>query len=209
MKLYDYKPAPNPRRVRIFMAEKGIEIPTVQIDLRAGEHLQPAFRAINAQCVVPFLVLDDGTGIGEVVAIWCYLEETHPNPPLMGKDAKDKAIVAMWASRMAQDGMQAVGEAFRNSTPGFKGRAISGPHGYEQIPALIDRGKARFANFLTDLDARLAENEFVAGPHYTIADIDALVTIDFAGWIKLSLPPELKHAKRWHDAVSARPSAKA
>lgn len=209
MKLYDFKPAPNPRRVRIMMAEKGIEMPTVQIDLRGGEQFTPAFRAVNPQCVVPFLVLDDGTGIGEVVAIWRYLEESHPTPALMGVDAKDKAIVTMWESRMTLDGFQGVGEAFRNSTPGFKGRALSGPHGYEQIPALIERGKARTQNFYGDLEKRLAESEYVAGPRFTIADITALVAIDFAGWMKLAVPAEHKSVKRWYDQVSARPSAKA
>ena len=209
MRLYDYKPAPNPRRVRIFMAEKGIEIPTVQVDLRAGEQFQPSFRAINPRCVVPYLVLDDGAGIGEVVAIWRYLEETHPNPPLMGLDAEDRAIVAMWQHRMEHEGVFAVGEAFRNSTPGFKGRALSGPHGYEQIPALAERGRARALDFFSDIDKRLGESEFIAGPRFTVADIDAFVAIGFAGWIKLAVPPEHKNVKRWHDAVSARPSASA
>jgi glutathione S-transferase len=208
MKLYDYKPAPNPRRVRIFIAEKGIEIPTVQVDLRAGEQLRPAYRAINPQCVVPYLVLDDGTGIGEVVAIWRYLEETHPTPPLMGTDAKDKAIVAMWQHRMEFEGFMAVGEAFRNFTRGFKGRALSGPHDYEQIPELVERGKARTLNFFADLDKRLGESKFVAGPRFTVADIDAYMAIEFAGWIKLAVPPEHQNVARWREAVAARPSVK-
>jgi len=209
MKLYDCKPAPNPRRVRIFMAEKGIEIPTVQVDLRAREQFTPAFRAINPQCVVPFLVLDDGTGIGEVPAIWRYLEETHPAVPLMGVDAKDKAVVAMWERRAELEGFSAVGEAFRNSTPAFKGHALSGPHGYEQAPALVERGKVRTLDFYGDLDQWLGARPFVAGERFTIADITALVAIDFAGWIKLAVPAEHKNVKRWYDAVSARPSAKA
>jgi len=208
MKLYDYKPAPNPRRARMFMAEKGIEIPTIQVDLRAGEHLKPAYRAINPQCVVPYLVLEDGSGIGEVVAIWRYLEETHPTLPLLGADAKDKAIVAMWQHRMEFDGFLAVAEAFRNSTPGLKGRALSGPHDYEQIPALVERGKARALDFFADVDKRLGESEFVAGPRFTVADIDAFVTIEFAAWIKLAVPAEYRDVNRWHGAVSARPSAK-
>ncbi|HYB10070.1 MAG TPA: glutathione S-transferase [Alphaproteobacteria bacterium] len=209
MKLYDCKPAPNPRRARMFMAEKGIEIPTIQVDLRAGEHLKPAYRAINPQCVVPYLVLDDGAGIGEVVAIWRYLEETHPTPQLLGVDPEDKAIVAMWQHRMELDGFQAVGEAFRNSTPGFKGRALAGPHDYEQIPALAERGKARTLDFFDDIDKRLGESEFIAGPRFTAADIDAFVAIEFARWIKLAVPAACKNVTRWHNAVSARPSASA
>lgn len=209
MMLYDCKTAPNPRRVRIFLAEKDIKVPSVQIDLRSGEHFKPEFRAINPQVVVPFLVLDDGTGIGEVEAICRYFEEVHPTPPLMGTDAKDKAVVATWEHRVEQEGFQAVTEAFRNSTPGFKGRALAGPHGYEQLPVLVERGKARTLNFFADLDRRLGESEFVAGPRFTIADITVLVTVDFFGWMKMSVPAAHKNVKRWYDAVSARPSAKA
>jgi glutathione S-transferase len=209
MKLYDCRPAPSPRRVRIFMAEKGIELPTVQIDLRNGEQFSPAYRALNPQCVVPYLMLDDGTGIGEVVAICRYLEEVHPDPPLLGVDARDRAVVAMWDHRMEVEGFMAVGEAFRNSTPGFTGRALVGPQGYEQIPALVERGKARTRAFFAGLDRHLADSEFVAGPRYTVADITALVAIDFAGWMKIAIPEDHIHLKRWHQAVSARPSAKA
>jgi len=209
MKFYDCKPAPSPRRVRIFMAEKGIEIPTVEVDLRNGEQFTPAFRAVNPQCVVPYLVLDDGTGLGEAPAICRYLEEMHPEPPLMGTDAKDKALVAMWERRAELEGFAAVGEAFRNSTPAFKGRALAGPERYEQDTALAERGRARTLAFFAELDRWLAERPFVAGERYTIADITALVAVDFAGWLKLVLSEECQHAKRWHAQVSARPSAKA
>jgi glutathione S-transferase len=209
MKFYDCKPAPSPRRVRIFLAEKGVAIPTVQVDLRHGEQFSPEFRAINPQCMVPFLVLDDGTGIGESVAICRYIEEIHPTPALLGADAKDRALVTMWEHRMELEGFFAVAEAFRNATPGFKGRAIAGPQGFEQIPALVERGKARVASFFRELDQRLGESEFVAGPRYTIADITALVSVDFAGWMKLAIPEDHGNLKRWHQAVSARPSAQA
>ncbi len=209
MQLYDCKPAPSPRRVRIFMAEKGIAIPTIQVDLRAGEQFTPAFSTVNPQCVVPYLVLDDGTGICEVPAIWRYLEESYPSPPLMGIDAKDKALVAMWERRAELEGFLAVGEAFRNSSPAFKDHALSGPHIYAQIPALVERGKARFADFLGELDGWLAAREFVAGPRYTVADITALVAVDFAGWMKIAIPAECRNVRRWYDAVAARPSAKA
>lgn len=209
MKFYDCATAPSPRRVRIFLAEKGIELPTVQVDLRGGEHLTPAFRAINPHCTVPVLELDDGTPICETGAICRYLEEIHPEPPLMGTDAKDKALVTMWDRYMEHDGIFAVRDAFRNSTPGMKGRALTGADGIEQIPALAERGRALAQRFLDDLDARLAESEFIAGPRYTIADITGLVAVDFAGWIKLPIRDDQPHLGRWHRAVSVRPSAKA
>lgn len=209
MKFYDCRTAPSPRRVRIFMAEKAIEIPTVQVDLRNGEQFSPAYRAINPRCTVPCLLLDDGTGIGEVVAICRFLEEAYPEPPLLGATARDRGVVAMWDHRMEVDGFMAVAEAFRNSTPGLKGRALVGPEGYEQIPALAERGKARVRAFFAELDRRLGDTEFIAGPHYTVADITALVSIDFAGRMKLAIPEDHAHLKRWHQAVSARPSAKA
>jgi glutathione S-transferase len=209
MKFYDCTTAPSPRRVRIFLAEKGITVPTVQVDLRHGEHFTPAFRAINPDCTVPVLELDDGTRIADIVAICLYFEEVQKEPPLMGTTAAEKAVVAAWQRRIERDGLYAVMEAFRNATPGLKGRALTGPDDYEQIPALAERGRRRVQRFFETMDARLADSEFVAGPRYTIADITALVTVDFAGWIKLAIPDSCTHLRRWHQAVSARPSAKA
>jgi len=209
VKLYDCKTAPNPRRVRIFLAEKGIELPTVQIDLRKGDQFTPEFRAINPECTVPVLEFDDGRRIGEVVAICTYFELTRPQPPLMGVGAQDQAIVAAWQHRCEREGLWALADAFRNATPGLKGRALPGPDDYEQIPALAERGRARALRFFEKLDKELASREFVAGERYTIADISALVLVDFAGWIKLTIPEDCRHLRRWHAAVSARPSAAA
>ena len=209
MKLYDYTVAPNPRRVRIFLAEKGIALPTIQVDLRAGEQFTPEFRAINPACTVPVLEFDNGQRIAEVVAICVYFEAIHPDPPLMGTGPQDRAIVAAWQSRAEREGLLAVAEAFRNSTPGLKGRALPGPNDYEQIPALAERGRTRVARFFTAIDRELADREFIAGDRYTIPDITALVTVDFAGWIKLPIPDECTHLRRWHKAVAARPSAAA
>ncbi len=209
MKLYDCTVAPNPRRVRIFLAEKGIAVPMVQVDLRANEQFSPAFRAVNADCTVPVLELDDGTRIADVLAICVYFETSQPEPPLMGVGAQDRANVAAWQRRAERDGFLAVVEAFRNSTPGFKGRALPGPDDYEQIPALAERGRARLGRFFEMLNAALADREFVAGTRYSVADITALATIDFAGWIKLRIPDDGRHLRRWYDGVSARPSAKA
>lgn len=209
MKFYDCATAPSPRRVRIFLAEKGITLPTVQVDLRNNEQLGTTFRAINPEATVPVLELDSGTRIADIVAICRYIEETHPQPPLMGVDAEDKAVVEQWLRWVEREGFQAAGDAFRNATRGLKDRALPGPDNYAQIPALAERGRARLTRFFERLDQRLGANEFIAGPRYTIADITALVSIDFAGWIKLRPPPELMQLKRWHEAVSARPSAKA
>lgn len=209
MKFYDCSTAPSPRRVRIFLAEKGVELPTVQVDLRSGEHLQPEFLRINPWATVPALVLDDGTTITEAVAICRCIEETWPDPPLMGRDARDKAVVAMWEHKCEIDGFLAAQEALRNTAKGMKGRALTGVEGTEQIPELAERGRMRIRRFFRVLDDRLASVPFLAGEHYSIADITALVTVDFAGWIKLTLPDDHTHARRWHASVSARPSAKA
>jgi glutathione S-transferase len=209
MKLYDYQLAPNPRRVRIFLVEKGITVPTVQVDLRAGEQFTPEFRAINPECTVPVLEFDDGRRIAEVIAICLYFELAHPEPPLMGADPQDRAIVADWHHRIERQGFWAVGDAFRNSAPGLKGRALPGPDDYEQIPALAERGRARTTRFFEMLDRQLAGRPFVACDRYTIADIMALVTVDFAARINLAIPESCSHLRRWHETVSVRPSAAA
>jgi glutathione S-transferase len=209
MKLYDCKTAPSPRRVRIFLAEKGIEVPVVQVDLGAGEHLSEAFRKINPWCTVPVLALDDGTTISEVVAVCRYLEEAYPEPPLMGRDAKEMAVVAMWDHHFEIDGFLAVAETLRNASPRMQGRALPGPAEVAQIPALVERGKARVGRFFVALNERLGESEYVAGDQYTMADITAQVSVDFAAWIKLSPGDEHVHLRRWHERVSRRDSARA
>lgn len=209
MKFYDCITAPSPRRVRIFLAEKGITVPTVQVDLRHGEQLTPAFRAINPDATVPSLELDNGTRINDAIGICVYFEAVHPQPPLMGTTAEEKALITAWQREVERNGFYAVMEAFRNSTPGLKGRALPGPHDYEQIPALAERGRLRVAHFYQHMDARLAQNEYVAGPTYSVADITALITVDFAARAKLPIPEECGHLLRWHAQVSARPSAKA
>jgi len=209
MKFYDCSTAPSPRRVRIFLAEKGVSVPTVQVNLRGGEQFTPQFRAINPDVTVPVLELDDGTRIGDALGICVYFESLHPRPPLMGEDAKEKAVVTEWQRVAERNGFYAVMEAFRNSTPAFKVRALPGPHDYAQIPALAERGRLRIMHFFGLMEERLAKDEFVAGARYSIADITTLVTVDFAAWIKLSIPEECRNLARWHAQVSARPSAKA
>jgi glutathione S-transferase len=210
MKLYQSNGSPNSRRVRIFLAEKGIAIPVVPVDLGAREQFSDAYAAINPRRVVPTLVLDDGTAIGEVPAIQRYLEEVHPEPPLLGTTPKTRAQVAMWDRRVEQEGFASVMEAVRNTVPGLKGRAIAGPHDYEQIPAMIERSQQRVRNFYADFDARLAEVPFIAGDVFSVADITAVVTVDFATKAAgLPIKPEHKALKLWYDAVSTRASIQA
>lgn len=209
MKLYDCTTAPSPRRVRIFLAEKGVAVPLVQVDLRHGEQLGAAFRAINPEATVPVLELDSGTRITDIVGICRYFEETHPMPPLMGVDAEDKAVVESWQRWCEREAFYAAMEAFRNATPGLKDRALPGPENYAQIPALAERGRARLQHFFAGLDAQLRACEFIAGTRYTIADITALVSLDFAGWMKVKPPPSLEALARWYERVSTRASARA
>jgi glutathione S-transferase len=202
MKLYDSKLAPNPRRVRIFLAEKGVQVPDEQVDLAKGQNRTPEFLKINPMGGVPVLQLDDGTNLAESVAICRYLEETHPEPRLMGVDGRDKALVEMWQRRMELNLFAMVTGCFRNTSEFFK----------ERIPQVPDYGEvcrqaAQRAFGL--LDGFLAERKFIAGERYTIADITALVAIDFARLIKLRVAPEQKNLARWYEAVSSRPSAKA
>jgi glutathione S-transferase len=206
MKLYQSNSSPNSRRVRIYLAEKGISMPFVPVDLGLGEQFSEGYAAINPRRVVPTLLLEDGTAIGEVPAIFRYLEEVHPLPPLLGTNARSKALVAMWERRVEQEGFASVMEAVRNAAPWLKGRAIAGPHDYAQIPALVERCRWRIANFHADFDARLAAVPFVAGDEFSVADITAVVTVDFAASaVDLPIPPECISLQRWYDMVTVRP----
>jgi len=202
MKLYDARTAPNPRRVRIFLAEKGIEVPTEQVDIVSAQNRSPEFRTKNPMGTLPVLELDDGTTIAESVAICRYFEETHPDPPLMGTDAKDRAVVEMWQRRMELEVFVPVAQAFRNVHAFFKGRI---PQVAEYGEVCRTHAQQRFAW----LDEVLADRPFIAGERYTIADITALCGIDFGRVSDIRILPEQVNLARWHAAVSARPSAKA
>ncbi len=207
LKLYESSSSPNSRRVRIFLAEKGICVSRVSVDLGAKEQFSEAYARINPRRVVPTLVLDDGTAIGEVPAIMRYLEETHPNTPLLGSSAKEKALVTMWERRMELEGFAAVMETVRNNAAGLKDHAIAGPHAYGQIPALVERGRQRIADFYADLEVRLGGEPFVAGERFSAADITAVVSIDFATRaLSLSVPEANAATHRWYAAVAARSS---
>ena len=210
MKLYHASGSPNSRRVRILIAEKGLDVEFVPVDLAAREQFSDAYRAVNARVVVPTLVLDDGTAIGEAPVIMRYLDDACAPTPLFGNTAQAKAVVAMWERRAEIEGLAAVMEGVRNAAATLKGRAISGPHGYEQILELVERSKRRVANFYDDLEARLSSVPFVAGEHYTAADITTLVAVDFASRaFAMPIPTDHGAVRKWYERVSARPSTTA
>jgi glutathione S-transferase len=209
LKLYHAINSPNSRRVRIFLTEKGLEPKLISVDLGGGEQNSEAYRAINPRRVVPALVLEDGTAIGEVPAIMRYLDEAFPETPLLGATPKEKGLVAMWERFAELEGFAPVMEGVRNKVERLKGRAIAGPHDYEQIPGLVDRSMLRVKNFLTDLNGRLEQVSFLAGERFSAADITALVTIDFVKALDISIPEGHRALTRWKDAVSARPSMSA
>ena len=210
MKFYDFAAAPNPRRARMFLAEKGMEdIDIVQVDLGNREQLGEDFRKINPLCTVPALVLDDGTLITESVAICRYFEELQPSPSMMGRDAKEKAQVEMWHRRVELLGMLPAADTFRNTGKRWTDRAIPGPTNYAQIPELAERGRTRVEHFLGVLNQQLEVSEFVATETFTIADITAFILIEFAGWSKIEIPEEYDALQRWYQNTKARPSAKA
>jgi glutathione S-transferase len=203
MKLYDSKVAPNPRRARIFLAEKGITLPTEQVDMMAMAHKTPEYTAINPLQRMPSLVLDDGTAITESIAICRYFEAVQPEPPLFGVGAKDIALVEMWNRRCEINFMANVAAVFRHLHPAMKELEVP------QVPAYAEAMRPRALWFLELLDSELAKREFIAGDRYTVADITAQVTVDFMRPARLAVPEGAGNVKRWHAAVSARPSARA
>jgi glutathione S-transferase len=203
MKLYDGGRAPNPRRVRIFLAEKGVTIPTEQVDLGQLQQRSDAYTAINPMQRVPALVLDDGTVIAESIAICRYFEALHPDPPLFGRGALDGALVEMWNRRIEFHLFLPVATVFQHLHPAMK--IMVDP----QVAAWGEANRPRVIEFLRFLDGELQSRAYVAGAAYTVADITAMVAVDFMRVSKLVVPDDLVHVRRWHDAVSARPSAKA
>jgi glutathione S-transferase len=203
MKLYDSPVAPNPRRVRIFLAEKGIEIPKVSVDLAKLEQKTPAYKAVNPLQRIPALELDSGEIISETIAICRYFEEIQPDPQLFGRDALEKARVEMWQRRAELDFFFPIALAFRHSHPAMI--EMEKP----QIPQLVELNRPKALAFARLLDSELANRRFLAGDQFSIADITALVAADFARPARIAFPGDLVHFARWKDEVSARPSAKA
>ena len=201
MKLYDSGRAPNPRRVRIFLAEKGIDVPTEQVDLGKLEHRTDAYAAVNPMQRVPALVLDDGTAIAESVAICRYFEALHPDPPLFGHGPVESALVEMWNRRAEFNLLGPVTSVFQHLHPYMK--LLVDP----QVPEWGEANKPRIFQFLQFFDRELERRPFIAGEAFSIADITALVGVDFMKVSKLAVPDELVNLRRWREAVSARPGA--
>lgn len=209
MIFYDCPTAPNPRRARMFIAEKGLEIETREISMIKGEQLSPAFLKVNPLGTIPALVTEAGNVLTENVAIAAYLEERHPAPPLLGRNAEERGMVFNWNAIVEQQGGQPIAEAFRNSHPAMKGRAITGPEDFEQIPALAERAFRRIDLFFDLMERRLGQSEYLAGDRFTLPDITAFVMIEFARVVRRRIPEDNTATLRWHAAVKARPSAAA
>lgn len=207
MLFYDCSTAPNPRRARMFIAEKGLEIETREISISKGEQLSDEFRAVNPNATVPVLMTDEGTMLTENLGIAAYLEARFPEPPLMGRTPDEKGQVLMWNSIVEQQGGAPVAETLRNTHPAFADRAIPGPVNHAQIPELAQRGSARVGHFFSMLENRLAESPYVAGSDFTLADISTFVFVDFARVIKMRIPQENAATLAWFEKVASRPSA--
>lgn len=202
--LYDCATAPSPRRARILLAEKRVPHDTVQVDLRNGEQLGEAFRLINPRCTVPALKVEEGAVLTDNAAIAAYLEARHPEPPLLGRTPLDKAEIASWQWRVEFEGLAAIADAFRNSSPAMANRALTGPVDYAQIPELAQRGLARVQLFFAMLNDHLAGRDFIAAGQFSVADITAVVAVDFARVVKVRPGDEHPHLRRWREAMQAR-----
>ncbi len=204
--LYDCATAPSPRRARILLAEKGVVHDTVAIDLRSGEHLREAYRLVNPQCTVPALCTDDGLLLTDNAAITAWAEARFPQPSLLGDTPGEKAEIASWNWRIEFEGLLAIAEALRNSAPAMANRALPGPVDYAQIPELAQRGLARVQNFFLTLNERLEGRDFIAGDRFSIADITAVVAVDFARVVKVKPGEQHPNVLRWRAALAERPS---
>ncbi|MEQ8823157.1 MAG: glutathione S-transferase family protein [Filomicrobium sp.] len=209
MKLYEFNPAPNPRRVRMFLAEKGIKVDMEQVDIFKGENLSPEYRAINPRGMIPTLVFDDGSFIDETMAICRYFEAEQPEPSLFGKTPREQGAVESWVRRIEHDGIAQAAYVIRNSNPAFENRGVAGLDDCPQIPDLVERGRKGLTKFFKTLDDQLAKNEFIAGSNYSAADINALCAVDFAEFVGVTVPEDLTHLSAWRQKVTARESSKA
>lgn len=205
MTLYDCATAPSPRRARLLLAAKGIAHETVQIDLRAGEQLAEAFRKINPQCTVPALRTEEGDVLIDNAGIAAYLEARYPEKPMLGTTPQDKADIASWHWRAEFEGLMPIGEVMRNTSPAMVNRALPGPINYPQIAQLAERGLARLERFFLTLNERLEGRTFVAADHLSLADITAVVAVDFARIVKVR--PDERHPQlmRWREKMAEMP----
>lgn len=203
MKLYEFEPFPNPRRVRMFLAEKGVSIDRIQVNVPAGEHRTPEIKAKNPSATVPFLELEDGSCISESAAISRYLEARHPEPPLLGATPAEQGAVDMWQRRVEDGLLNAILTYFHHATPGL------GDLELYQNKEWGEKNRGRAAETLRWLDRELAGRAYVAGDTYSIADITALCGVDFCKFVDLDIPADCSNLQRWYDDVSSRPSAAA
>ena len=204
--LYDCSTAPSPRRARILLAEKGVVHDTVQVDLRNGEQLSDAYRRVNPLCTVPALRTDEGALLTDNAAITAWLEARFTQPPLLGETPEEKAEIASWNWRVEFEGLLAIAEALRNSAPAMANRALPGPVDYPQIPELAQRGLGRVQQFFASLNERLAGREFIATERFSIADITAVVAVDFARVVKIKPGDQHPHLLRWRAGMAQRPA---
>jgi glutathione S-transferase len=204
--LYDCATAPSPRRARILLAEKGVAHETVQVDLRSGAQFDEAFRRINPQCTVPALVTEEGALLTDNAAIAAYVEALRPEPALLGRTALEKAQIASWNWRMEFEGLLAIAEALRNASPGMVNRALPGPRDYAQIPELAQRALRRVQDVFAMLDARLEGRDYIAADGFSIADITAVVAVDFARVVKVKPGEQHPNLLRWRAAMGERPA---
>jgi len=204
--LYDCSTAPSPRRARILLAEKGVAHETVQVDLRNGEQLSEAYRRINPLCTVPALRTEAGLVLTDNAAITAYLEARYPEPLLLGITPEEEAEIASWNWRVEFEGLMAIADALRNSAPAMARRALPGPVDYPQIPELAQRGLARLQQFFITLDERLAGRDFIVTERFSIADITAVVAVDFARVVKLKPDERHPHLQRWRAIMAKRVS---
>ena len=207
MIFYDCSTAPNPRRARMFIAEKGLEIENRDISIAKGEQLSDEFLKVNPRGTIPVLVTDDGTVLAENLGIAAYLEAAFPELPLMGASPEEKGLVMMWNAIVEQQGGIPIAEVLRNSNPHMKGRAVTGPVDFDQIPELAERARARVALFFDQLEERLQQSAYLAGDSFTLADITGFVFVDFARVIRTRIPEGNAATLDWFERIKARPSA--
>ena len=207
MKLYDFELAPNAQRVRVFLAEKGLEVPTEQLNVRDDDQFVEPFTSMNPFHCVPFLELDDRTVIAESMSICRYLEELHPEPPLFGRTAEERAVIDMWLRRFELDAFIPMLHAVRNHVPMFAGRVVPGTRtDLPQLPVMVTRGKEMMEVFLTRVEPHMAQNEFIAGPDFTIADITGFFTVRMTNALEMDLTTSYPAVTAWFAKVSQRPA---
>ena len=207
MKLYDFELAPNAQRVRVFLAEKGLEVPTEQLNVRDDDQFVEPFTSMNPFHCVPFLELDDGKVIAESMSICRYLEELHPEPPLFGRTAEERAVIDMWLRRFELDAFIPMLHAVRNHVPMFAGRVVPGTRtDLPQLPVMVTRGKEMMEVFLARVEPHMAQNEFIAGPDFTIADITGFFTVRMTNALEMDLTTPYPAVTAWFAKVSRRPA---